>query len=339
MPSARVASNISEIDVTRFSQEEVTPVSFSLIVQCLGGIFKDRSHETGVLSLCKSSNVCICFVAHFSHGDTRFSLAVCPPCYSPIEQDYISIRHQTDLLQKEINTLLNNPSLYPSVPLDQSLAVLSVLVRALVTRASTSLINATALDASWAAMQTDIASLQTALSATTSSAVTSLVSTTTQLLTSYNQSYASVVSISTQTVSSHNQLTGAVANTISQQQTAIRQLGVLSNESKVYLGTVQSLSSQASMLQSTALTLVSQSIQIASLAANDSQSYRNIIASLGSAMVSLRNSALVTQSLANEMQSFASAMHRNASAVAAYASQLRSNVTGSLPDHSQVTRL
>ncbi|XP_065067988.1 laminin subunit beta-2-like isoform X2 [Rhopilema esculentum] len=281
----------------------------------------------------RQCNQCKQNAYNISLGELQCKL--CPPCYSPIEQDYISIRHQTDLLQTEIDTLLSNPSLYPSVPLDQSLAVLSVLVRALVTRASTSLINATSLDASWTAMQTDIASLQTALSTTTSSAVTSLLTTTTQLLTSYNQSYASVVSISTQTVSSYNQLIGAVANSVAQQQTAIRQLGVLSNESTVYLGTVQSLSSQASMLQSTALTLVSRSIQIASLAANDSQSYRNMIASLSTSMVSLRNSALLTQSLANEMQSFASAMHRNASAVAAYASQLRNNVTGSLPDNSQ----
>lgn len=203
-------------------------------------------------------------------------------------------------------------------------------------QALASIPNVTALNALWVSLGAESSTLQNALATSTSIAVNNAVSTTMRLLTSYNQSYASVVAISTSVVSSNSQLTTFVANRVAQQDTALKQLSTLHNETSVYLTALQTLATQATSIRSTAVAQASQSIQIASVAANDSQTYQAIASSLSISMTSVRGNALEAQKQGNEVYAFAVDMRNNASSVSAYAAQLQRNITAALPNHSQV---
>ena len=220
--------------------------------------------------------------------------------------------------------------------MDQSVSALSATVNSLTLQASASVPNVTSLDSRWASLQVEANSLQSALAANTSVAINSAVSTLSQLLSYYNQSYASVVAISTNVVASYNQLTTSVANIVSQQGAALKQLGVLRNNTMDYLATAQSLLTQANNVKAMAILQVSQSIQAASLAANNSQTYQKMISSLNASIASLRNSASEVQRRGNEVNALAAEMRTNASAVSIYATQLQNDITATVPDHSQV---
>ena len=209
-------------------------------------------------------------------------------------------------------------------------------MNSLTSEASASVSNVTSLNSRWVSLQAEANSLQSGLAANTSVAINSAVSTLNQLLSYYNQSYASVVAISTNVVASYNQLTTSVANVVSQQGTAVKQLGVLRNNTMDYLATAQSLLIQANNIKATALLQVSQSIQTASLAANNSQTYQNIISSLNTSITSLTSAAFEVQRRGNEVNALAAEMKNNASAVLTYATQLQKDITVTVPNHSQV---
>ena len=224
----------------------------------------------------------------------------------------------------------------PKSPLDQSVTALSVTVNLVTAQARVSVPNVTSLDSLWSSLQVEANSLQSALTTSTPVSINNASSTVTQLLASYNQSFASVVTISTNIVSSHNQLTTSVANIVLQQEVAINQLGVLRNNTIAYLATTQSLLTQANSIKSTAVLRASQSILIASVAANNSENSRSLVKSLNSSLTSLRSAASAVLRQGSEVSALAIEMKNNASAVSSYAAQLQSNITATLPNHSQV---
>ncbi len=233
--------------------------------------------------------------------------------------------------------MLKDPTLLSIQPLHQLVATTSVIVSNLTSRAQASLSAETTLNALWTTIERNMTAVQTSLASTTIISYNSAMALVSQVLPSYNQSFASLVSISQMVFSSHSLLSTSVSNSVTQQQAAVSQLRVLMNETVVQLTSVRIKLDNANSLKQTAISRVSQSIQISSIAARNSQSYQNIISNMSSSMVTLKTSVNEAQSLGIEMQQFAVAMKANSSAANSYANQLNAVITASLPADTKVT--